>query len=330
MGLNNSLETFMTDINPHESDAVLGGNNTPPIDAAILGGVIGQKRRLAHKLGVSLDDELFDQLFQQISDDTALKSSRDHKLFEFETFTINSCGEVITRTNQHAFYYTEELGNNVNLDMVYIPAGSFLISYDESKTRKPIICPVTHKSFYIAKYPTTQAQYMAVMDNNPSNFQGDDHHPVGNTTWNDAIQFCQKLSNLTGREYRLPDESQWEYACRAGTTTPFYCGDTITTEFANYDGREQYADEPQGVYLGRTTPVGKYSPNDWGLYDMHGNVWEWCYESLLASQDIDSHGRIPGILRGGSWCYVPQGCSSSEYIRPTHLYQAEGFRVCTY
>jgi formylglycine-generating enzyme required for sulfatase activity len=340
MGLNNSLEAFMTDINPHESDAVLGGNNTPPIDAAILGGVLGQKQRLAHRLGLSVHDKLFDQFFQQfeIGEDINDASRKDHSLFEFETFTINNYGAIISSSKKHALYYTEDLGNNVTLDMVYIPAGSFMMGSTNGRDCEQPIHQVTLKSFYMAKYPTTQAQYLAVMGNNPSPFQGYDchRHPVDDVARDQALTFCRLLSGSTARDYSLPSESQWEYACRAGTTTPFSCGDIITTDFANYNSA-----------IGTTTPVGKYPPNPWGLYDMHGNVWESCLDSLPLSaqhrifsnanhsyrgapedgtpwvQD-DGHG-INYAYRGGCWLTVPESCRSSKRLLCNYLYG--GFRL---
>jgi formylglycine-generating enzyme required for sulfatase activity len=318
----------MSELTPNESDLVLGNQNLTPADTVVLGGLAGKKQRLAQKLGPGINDELFDRLGS--SEHLAYDFSQSHDLFEFETFTINNQGKIITSTKKHAFYYTENLGNNITLDMVYIPAGSFMIGSDENSSKQPIY-QVMLKSFYMAKYPTTQAQYLTVMGNNPSHFQESDLHPVGNIKLCDAMTFCRLLSGSTGRKYSLPSENQWEYACRAGTTTPFYCGDTITTDFANYNGNERYADEPTGVYLNQTTPVGKYPPNSWGLYDMHGNVWEWCWnESVFESKYSDGKDRGSRILRGGSWCYSPQGCRSSEYIRPGFLYYAEGFRLCTY
>ena len=154
--------------------------------------------------------------------------------------------------------------------------------------------------------------------------------------WYDAIEFCARLSKLTGREYRLPSEAEWEYACRAGTTTPFYFGETITGELANYDASE-------------TTPVGQFTPNAFGLYDMHGNVWEWCADTWHDSYDgapsdgsvwldnnqeenIDGKSRfgIYSVMRGGSWGNNPNLCRSAvryDTYRRVNRYFLNGFRV---
>jgi formylglycine-generating enzyme required for sulfatase activity len=340
--------------NTRKSDLVLGGQDPPPVAAAVLGGIAGKKQKLAQKLGLSINDELPDKIFEQlgISENLAYELSENHDLFGFETFTINSYGEIISITKKHAFYYTENLGNDVTLDMVYIPAGSFMMGSNQKDFEQPIH-QVTLKSFYLAKYPTTQAQYMAVIGNNPSHFQGDDRHPVDNVSRKDAIEFYQRLSKLTDKNYTLPSESQWEYTCRAGTTTPFSCGDTITTDFANYDGYDlayKYSDEPTGVFLKKTTPVGEYPPNSWGLYDMHGNVWERCldnkfndsisssyfvyhyanYENAPVDGNalIDSVNGNSHVYRGGSWCYIAKGCRSSERNFDV-VCDFPGFRVCS-
>jgi formylglycine-generating enzyme required for sulfatase activity len=124
--------------------------------------------------------------------------------------------------------------------------------------------------FFMGKYEVTQEQYQAVMGNNPSSFKGA-KRPVENVRWNEAVEFCRKLSEKTGKNYRLPAEAEWEYACRAGTTTPFYFGDTITPDLVNYYGNEPYGFAPKGLFRKQTTEVGSFGPNSFGLYDMHGN-----------------------------------------------------------
>ncbi|MFM6071877.1 MAG: formylglycine-generating enzyme family protein, partial [Dolichospermum sp.] len=160
---------------------------------------------------------------------------------------------------------------------------------------------VTIKPFSMGKYPITQAQWQAVaalpqvnqeLKPNPSRFKGA-KRPVERVSWHDAVEFCARLSNHSQRPYRLPSEAEWEYACRAGTITPFHFGETITTELANYNGNNTYGDGPKGVYRGETTEVGSFKiANEFGLYDMHGNVWEWCQD--------DWHNNYEGAPTDGS------------------------------
>jgi eukaryotic-like serine/threonine-protein kinase len=163
----------------------------------------------------------------------------------------------------------------VTLEMVAIPGGKFTMgsaatekerSNDEGPQREVSIQP-----FSMGRFAVTQAQWQAVMGSNPSNFKGD-KRPVEKISWQQAREFCQKLSQQTGRPYRLPSEAEWEYACRAGTTTPFYFGETITPALVNYNGNYSYGAAPKGQYREQTTDVGSFPPNAFGLYDMHGNV----------------------------------------------------------
>ncbi|NCR11342.1 MAG: formylglycine-generating enzyme family protein, partial [Microcystis aeruginosa LG13-11] len=161
---------------------------------------------------------------------------------------------------------------------------------------------------------------------------------VEKVSWYDAVEFCQRLSKATGRDYRLPSEAQWEYACRAGTTTPFYFGETITPDLANYDGNYIYAQGPKGIYRQETTPVGKFPPNAFGLYDMHGNVWEWCADTWHDNYDgaptdgsvwIENGDDNRSPLRGGSWYSYPNFCRSAFRIGSNRrgYHDSYGFRV---
>jgi formylglycine-generating enzyme required for sulfatase activity len=195
---------------------------------------------------------------------------------------------------------------------------------------------VTVPSFFMAKYLVTQQQWQAVMGNNPSHFKGTSR-PVETVSWNDVVEFCQKLSQKTGRDYRLPSEAEWEYACRAGTTTPFYFGETITTDLANYNGNYTYGNGPKGKYRKETTDVGIFPPNAFGLYDMHGNVWEWCadyWHENYNGAPTDGSAWISGgnsnrrLLRGGLALH-PRYCRSAFrfYNSPGVRYYRRGFRI---
>ncbi|MDE5108321.1 MAG: SUMF1/EgtB/PvdO family nonheme iron enzyme, partial [Trichodesmium sp. St17_bin3_1_1] len=202
---------------------------------------------------------------------------------------VNRKGEIISRSEGEAEVMTENIGNGVSLEMVKIPGGRFLMGSPETEAKRDDNESPQHyvdvPEFWMGKYVVTQQQWQAIMGNDPSRFQGK-NRPVETVSWNNATKFCQKLSKKTGRDYRLPSEAEWEYACRAGTTTPFYFGETITGELANYEASETYADEQKGEYRKQTTPVGQFPPNAFGLYDMHGNVYEWCQDVWDSSYDV--------------------------------------------
>jgi formylglycine-generating enzyme required for sulfatase activity len=240
----------------------------------------------------------------------------------FTTKTVNKTGKIVNQENHQAKYFKEDLSNGITLDMVQIPGGSFMMGSPASeKDRDNNESPqhqVNVPAFSMGKFVVTQEQYQQIMGNNPSSFSGA-KRPVERVSWNNAVKFCQKLSQKTGREYRLPSEAEWEYACRAETTTPFHFGETITTELANYDGNYTYASEPTGKFLQQTTDVGSFPPNAFGLYDMHGNVWEWCqddwhdnYSNAPKDGSVwTSQSGITKLLRGGSWHLNPEYCRSA-------------------
>jgi len=244
--------------------------------------------------------------------------------FNFEVVTTDATGNITNRRNKSAKYFTEDLGNGVTLDMVEIPGGTFMMGSPESEAQRDSDegpqRQVTVPTCFMGKYELTQAQYQAIMGNNPSYFKGD-NRPVEGVSWNDAVAFCEKLSQKTGKNYRLPSEAEWEYACRAGTTTPFYFGESITPDLVNYNGDYTYASAPKGQYRKQTTDVGTFPPNAFGLYDMHGNVWEWCqddYKDNYINAPIDGSALTsrsatnPKSLRGGSWINLPQDCRSAS------------------
>ena len=221
-------------------------------------------------------------------------------------------------------------------EMILIPGGTFLMGSSEITHEGPQH-EVTVSPFLMGRYPVTQAQYQAIMGNNPARFKGD-YRPVEQVSWNDAMEFCDRLSKKLGQPYTLPSEAQWEYACRAGTTTPFHFGETITTDLANYHGDYTYGAGPKGIYRKATTDVGSFPPNGFGLYDMHGNVWEWCLDHFHDSYNgapTDGNAWVTGgdsdlrILRGGSWNDDPRYCSCvcRYYYYPDVRYSYDGFRV---
>ncbi|MFO0926517.1 MAG: formylglycine-generating enzyme family protein [Gemmataceae bacterium] len=175
------------------------------------------------------------------------------------------------------------------------------------------------QGYWLGIHEVTQAQWQAVMRNNPSKFK-DDVRPVEQVSWHDCQEFCKKLGDKTGKRFRLPTEAEWEYACRAGTTTPFHFGKTISTEQANYNGTFTYGQARKGVFRERTTPVGRYAPNAWGLHDMHGNVTEWCqdwYGKYPEGDSQDYQGPETGdgrVVRGGSWRGRPWFCRAAFRI----------------
>ena len=237
--------------------------------------------------------------------------------------------------------FTEDLGKGVKLEMIAIPGGTFLMGSPENEVERfsdeSPQHEVTVPGFFIGKYQLTQLQYQTIMGTNPSYFKGD-NRPVEGVCWEDAVKFCQKLNHRTLGNYRLPSEAEWEYACRAGTKTPFHFGDNVTTDLVNYNGNYPYSSAPKGKYREQTTDVGIFPPNAFGLYDMHGNVWEWCEDErhenyINAPTDGSSwQSRISlgqKVLRGGCWhdyarycrsaCRLKSPCCSRNYFY--------GFRV---
>jgi formylglycine-generating enzyme required for sulfatase activity/uncharacterized caspase-like protein len=259
--------------------------------------------------------------------------------FEFDVVTVNRQGKETNRSRGWRNYFTEDLGNGITLDMVIIPAGEFLMGTADAD-RETILREYTRHGasqegaetligwelpqhrvklpeFCLGKRAITQAQWSQVagwpkvnldLKPNPANFKGA-KRPVETVSWEEAVEFCDRLSRHTGKSYRLPSEAEWEYACRAGTTTPFHFGATITADLVNCNANQPYSDVPAGQYRQQTTDVGSFPPNAFGLYDMHGNVWEWCADRWHADYQgapPDGSAWLEGgsenyLLRGGSW-----------------------------
>ena len=256
------------------------------------------------------------------------------------------CASLETVLTARAQELDETIVNSIGMQLVLIPEGEFQMgsptseeqrSKDEVEHRVQITSP-----FYLGVFEVTQEEYEEVMDNNPSGFRDVERLPVENVSWEDALEFCRELSlhpeeTSAGRKYRLPTEAEWEFACRAGTSTPFSFGETLTSDQANFDGTAPYGIEAKREYLGQTSPVGSYRPNAFGLFDMHGNVWEWC--SDLYSEDYYANSPVedpPGpatgsrhVIRGGSW-YNFGHCLRSAYryeFTPPLEDNFYGFRV---
>jgi len=246
---------------------------------------------------------------------------------DFPIARPDSVTPILPPINQRSF--REHLGHGVELEMIRIEAGTFVMGSNVYDEEKPPHRVRISRPFYIGKYPVTQGQWQAVMGSNPSYFKGD-NLPVEQVSWHDAVEFCQKLSDETGRKYRLPTEAEWEYAARAGSKGKYSFGDDQNRlgEYAWFDGNSGK----------KTHPVGQKKPNDWGLYDMHGNVWEWVqdwygkdyYRQSVNSVDPQgpSSGNYRG-LRGGSWIYALDGCRASNRVngQPGVRYSNVGFRL---
>jgi formylglycine-generating enzyme required for sulfatase activity len=283
---------------------------------------------------------------------------------------IREQGEFTVRYGQgEGWAFFETLQPRITLTLVEIPAGRFTMgSPDDEPKRYGDEGPqheVRLESFFMSQTPITQAQWRLVatwkeregerwgrkLRSSPSRFSEEPdsaERPVEGVRWLEAMEFCNRLSQRTGLTYTLPSEAQWEYACRAGTATPFAFGDTITPELANYDANSTYANGPEGEYRQQTVPVGSFPANEWGLRDMHGNVWEWCLdrwhanyegapadgsawddpesEVVRSKKDGDEGYRL---LRGGSWNFSPGSCRSAyrDRIHPVNAGFTVGLRV---
>ncbi|MDR1833008.1 MAG: formylglycine-generating enzyme family protein [Fusobacteriaceae bacterium] len=240
--------------------------------------------------------------------------------------------------------------------MVYIPGGAFLMGSPVTETGRrndETAHPVTVSSFYLSPFEVTQREYQALTGTNPSAWKGE-NNPVTHVSWFDAIRFCNAKSrregladayeingenvtwNQSANGYRLPTEAEWEYACRAGTVTPFNTGETITARQANFNDKSFFGSNTTGESGKQTMPVGSFAPNAWGLYDMHGNVWEWCWDWYGAYSDEaqrDPQGASSGsarVDRGGAWIEVgPQNLRSAcrDRHQPADKGRRLGFRL---
>ena len=405
---------------PGEYDAVLGGQNLIPRDAAVLGGIAGVKSRLASPIvevriaalsqALKYGENGLDLIILQGLEDKSLqvkiaaynllKCQTEFKVkpklndffyrFKFEVIRVDNQGIAKSRGVKSAHFFTEDLGDGTAIEMVYIPGGTFqmggtfpmsdeiqqnyynyrntfymggrllrvdeILRYNNCNHRhlhyeylqKPLH-QVTIQPFFMGKYTVTKELWKKVMEN--ASYFKPDKRPAEQVSWDEAVEFCDRLTKKTGNSYRLPSEAEWEYACRAGTITDFYFGDRITHDLVN----TSFGDcEDIFIYRGsgwsdpyyypfkdsrqHTLDVGYFSPNAFGLFDMHGNVWEWCsdpYHSNYNGAPSDgSSWEIGGeenqrMLRGGSWRSDYYDCRSSSrhYLSRDSERKGIGFRV---
>lgn len=309
------------------------------------------RRKALKFLGVSTAAAMVTVSCKQTSAAVA-PTGRPLKNKNLKTVKVNTEGEIISESPIQVTYFDEpylrqQLRKMLPLRMVKIPAGEFLMGSppteanreEQEGPQRSLQVP----SFYMGAYAITQKQYETVMGNNPSYFtddQGKDgaNLPVEQITWQEADAFCKQLSELTGRTYRLPSEAEWEYACRAGTTTPFSFGETLTTEIANFFADFSFTENYEENYRNTPAAADSFWPNDFGLYNMHGNVHEWC-----ADDYHDSYGSAPSdankwlsnntqaskVMRGGSWFNDIHLCRSAARDKNTQVGRsnASGFRV---
>ncbi|MGH9832750.1 MAG: SUMF1/EgtB/PvdO family nonheme iron enzyme [Blastocatellia bacterium] len=272
--------------------------------------------------------------------------------FEFDVVTVDAKGNVTERRRGRARYFIEDLGNNVKLEMVEIPGGEFTMGSPDTEEDRMADEGPQHRvkvpPFAMGKFAVTLAQWRAVagfpkvridLKPSPSRFKGN-NLPVDSVSWEEAVEFCARLSQKTGKTYRLPSEAEWEYAARAGTTTPFAFGETITPQIVNYEGNYPYAYAPEGEYREKTVEVGSLGvANAFGLYDMHGNVWEWCEDQWHDSYDgAPTDGRAWAdisatgsnrVIRGANWARGAVRCRSARRDREAPGLRGgdQGFRL---
>jgi formylglycine-generating enzyme required for sulfatase activity len=298
-------------LQPAEQDVVLGGRQAVPTDAAVLGRASHQERPYS---------------------------------FHFTRIEVNKQGIVTKQETRSHQGWIQSLTSNIVLEMAAIPGGTFLMGAPESAEvgfypnfqHRATVAP-----FFISRYPITQAQWLAIATTapihrslalNPAYFPGRDR-PIERVSWYDAMEFCDRLSRQTGRAYRLPTETEWEYACRAGTYTPFHIGENLTPKWANYNGNYDYysGSSAKGLFRQETTPVGSFDvANAYGLFDMHGNVWEWCDDRHPSEATERFDLKYPQLLRGGSWATHPKDCHASARcsLMVAQATNDVGFRVC--
>jgi formylglycine-generating enzyme required for sulfatase activity len=252
--------------------------------------------------------------------------------FDFVGVELGPRGTIVRRPVGSVRRLRVPIADGLDLALVLVPSGEFEMGSEPTEAGRWHAEGPPHRvhvaAFLLGQYPITQAQWRRVTDmpsiarrleRSPAPFRGDDL-PVENIGWNDATEFCARLEALTSLPFRLPSEAEWEYACRAGTGTAFHYGETLSGSVANYACAHPYADELPQPARGLSTAVGTYPPNRFGLYDMHGNVFEWCADAWHLDYMHAPHDAAPWIadgypnyrvLRGGAWGTRPHGCRSA-------------------
>lgn len=261
--------------------------------------------------------------------------SLNTELGKKSTFSKMQNKTKFTPTNR----YTESI-NGTSFDMIYVEAGTFTMGSPKSEDKREsdeIQHEVTLSGFAMSETEVTQKLWQAVMGNNPSVFKNCDQCPVENVSWFDCEKFIQKLNAMTLKKYRLPTEAEWEYTCRAGTKTPFNTGTTLSTEQAHFSNKIHSLDPtPDSKYGNKTIPVKTYTANNWGFYDMHGNVREWCsdwYGAYTTFAQTNPKGAENGtykVLRGGDWNFSVNFSRSAFRFgdSPKDSFSNTGFRLC--
>ena len=249
----------------------------------------------------------------------------DGAMFQRRLWALIEQVELLQLPNQKDGVFSK---NGIDIEWADIPAGTFMMGSPENEEERTSDegpqHQVTLSGFKMSKYEVTFDQYDAFCEATGQSKPSDEgwgrgNRPVINVSWHDATEFAQWMG------CRLPTEAEWEYACRAGKSTPFNTGDCLSTAQANYNGNYPYSNCIKGSYLERIQPVGSYAPNAWGLYDMHGNVWEWCsdwYSEFSSASQTNPPGPVSGwdkVLRGGSWIADGSSCRSAQRLSCDHF-----------